>query len=58
MAFGKLFKKLLGRGAGTVVDTIVDGALDKATGGLSTVAEDAVADIKAKKRSRRPRSGE
>jgi hypothetical protein len=51
--FGKLLKKVLGRGAGTIADTIIDGAADKLTGGLSTVAEDAVAQVKEAKRRKR-----
>jgi hypothetical protein len=48
--FGRLFKKLLGKGAGAIADSIVDGALDKATGGISSVAEQAVKDVKAKRK--------
>jgi hypothetical protein len=48
--FGKLLKKLLGRKAGTIADAVVDNALDKATGGISTIAEDAVKKAKSRRR--------
>lgn len=37
--FGKLLKRLLGKKVGTIADVLVDGALDKATHGLSSEAE-------------------
>jgi hypothetical protein len=48
--FGKLLKKVLGKRLGTVADTIVDGAADKATGGLSTIAEETVKKVKTRKK--------
>ena len=42
--FGKLLKKLLGRKAGSIADTIVDGALDVATKGASSRIEQAFKD--------------
>jgi hypothetical protein len=47
--FGGIFKKLIGKKAGAVADVIVDGVLDKATGGISTAIEDAVKDVKVKR---------
>lgn len=44
--FGRLLKKYLGKGVGTVADKIIDDQLDKATGGLSTKAEKAVKKIR------------
>lgn len=53
MVFGKILKKHLGKTIGGVADQIVDGALDKATGGISSTVEGAVKEIKAKKRARK-----
>lgn len=42
MMFGKILKKLLGKPVGTIADTIIDEKLDRATGGLSSKAEELV----------------
>lgn len=39
---GKHLKRLFGKKLGTIADTIIDEAADKATHGLSTAAEKAV----------------
>lgn len=46
--FGKFLKKKLGNEVGGVADKVVDGALNKLTGGLSGKAERLVKSLKNK----------
>jgi len=47
--FKRLFSKLLGKDAGAVADFLATEALDKATGGVSTVVEK---EVERRKRKR------
>jgi hypothetical protein len=46
--FRKLFNKLIGSNASIIADNVVTGALDKATGGISTAVEKAIVSGKVK----------